>query len=359
MKIGIDARMYGYSGIGSYLRGLLDNLPDEGKEAITLFGNPVALNAYRYPVISSHVPIYGIKEQIYLPGLYKKHPVDLLHVPHYNIPCRYKGTLVVTIHDLNHLLFPQFLPNRLALVYAKYMFKTAIKKAAIVIADSFNTKNDIHKHFDVKDEKVRVVYLGVDKIFSKELTKDQIESIRFHYSLPKKYILYVGNLRKSKNISFLIQAFRALKKKLKNEYSLVLVGKNFMHKTYWEINKMDNVIVKEDVSWHDLPGIYKGAKMFVFPSLYEGFGLPPLEAMACGVPVICSTAGSLPEIMGDAAIKIHPADCAGLADSMEKLLTDVSLCQDMIQKGKARAERYKWEDTALKTWNIYQEAIQN
>jgi len=135
------------------------------------------------------------------------------------------------------------------------------------------------------------------------------------------------------------------------------VGKNFIHKDYWKMLAGEHIIVKHEVIGEDLPCIYKGSQLFVFPSLYEGFGLPPLEAMAAGIPVLCSNAGSLPEIVADAAVQVHPKDGDGFALKIEQMLSDAVLIKKLIKKGKRTAGTFKWEDTALKTWNIYHEVL--
>ncbi|MFH1380042.1 MAG: glycosyltransferase family 1 protein [bacterium] len=359
MTIGIDARMINSSGIGTYIRGLVVNYPEHIKKETVLFGNQSELRkyAYKYKMVSSVSKIYSINEQLKLPSLYKHHKIDLLHVPHYNVPCLYRGNLVVTIHDLIHLLFPQFLPNPMARIYAETMFRIAVRKAKIIIADSHNTKNDIIKYFKLSEKKICVVYPGIDAVFHAQVSEDNIDAVKLHYNLPKKYILYVGNIKLSKNIPRLVQSYRILKKRMGNEYGLVLTGKNFLAATYWEINKDEDIVVRENVSFEDLPAVYQGAQLFVFPSLYEGFGLPPLEAMASRVPVISSNAGSLPEILGDASIRVHPLDIIGSADAMEKLLNSRELSKSYIEKGLAQAVRYTWKDCADKIQSIYKELL--
>ncbi|MBD3270984.1 MAG: glycosyltransferase, partial [Elusimicrobia bacterium] len=356
--IGVDVRMLGFSGIGTYVRGLLEHFPEPAIKNIILFGQPLDVQIFEYRSIPSRDPIYSIREQIRLPRKYTDANLGLLHVPHYNIPWGYRGRMITTIHDLIHILFPKLLPNKIALYYAHFMMKSALKKSRFIIADSENTKQDILRTFKVSDDKIRVIYPGIHRMFFNQWSKEKIQATRKHYNLPQKYILYVGNLRLSKNIPRLIQAFRALRKKIDDIWGLVLVGRNSLPSSYWELNRADGVMVFENIPTADLPGIYQGASVFVFPSLYEGFGLPPLEAMASGIPVVSSTGGSLPEVLGDAACMIDPHDTEALSMSLEKILYDDQMRNSYIAKGSRRARLFSWDDAAKKHWNLYLEALQ-
>jgi glycosyltransferase involved in cell wall biosynthesis len=281
----------------------------------------------------------------------------MLHVPHYNIPVLYKGAIIVTIHDLNHMIYPEFLPNMAARWYARFLLRQAVKRSVYIITDSEHTKHDMMKLLGVPEEKIRVIYLGLHPAFKQPVSPDGIAAIRVKYNLPPRFILYVGNVRLIKNIPRLVEAYRFFKKKTAEQCPLVLVGKNNLPWSYWKMHAGDSILVKNSVPFEDLPAVYKAAHMFVFPSLYEGFGLPPLEAMASGIPVIASNGGSLPEILGDAALLVHPHDVSGLADAMTALMHDESLRASLIAKGTHRVLRYTWQESARQHIKIYEELM--
>lgn len=301
MKIAVDARMINMSGIGTYIQNLMKNgcydIALGRKDEIEKVDNKI-------DTIEFDSPIYGIKEQLKFPyNKLRKEKPDVLHVPHYNVPIFYKGNMVVTIHDLTHLLFPEFLPNKFAFYYAKFMIWIALKKANKVITVSENTKKDILKMFKVNPDKIKVIYNGVGEEFVEKDKKD-IQYLYKKFNIPenKKIIMYVGNLKPHKNLERLLEAYSKIKNK--EGTSLLLVGKAF--EKYNVLGEKEKVLGIETqvihtgcVTQNELVDLYNLADLFVFPSLYEGFGIPVLEALACGTPVICSNTSSIPEVGGD------------------------------------------------------------
>lgn len=323
MKIAVDARMLKMSGIGTYIQNLMKN----NCYQIAL-GNEEELKAMNKideeNIIEFNSSIYGIKEQLKFPykELRKMKP-DLLHVPHYNVPIFYRGKMVVTIHDLTHMKLKEFLPNRFAYFYAKSMVWIAIKKSKMIFTDSENTKKDILHYFNVKPEKINVIYCGVGSEFAKKEETIKYLYEKFNIPTDKKILLYVGNLKPHKNLEGLLKAFSLFEDKEK--YRLLLVGKafekyNVLEDKEKELNIKDYVIHTGIVTQTELVDLYNLADLFVFPSLYEGFGLPVLEALACGTKVACSNASSLPEIGGDLVEYFNPYDFEDMKNKIESAL---------------------------------------
>lgn len=347
-KVGIDARMIEMSGIGTYIQHLIDS--DIYEIAL---GDKKLIGKYnsQLKMINYDAPIYGIKEQFAFPYReVKKSKIDLMHFPHYNIPLFYRGKFIVTIHDLTHLILPEFLPNKFAYYYAKFMIGHAAKKAEHVFTVSENTKKDIVKMFKVNPEKITVTYNGVDKDFRIK-KKEEIEYLYEKFQIPKnkKIIMYVGNLKPHKNLERLLEAFALLKNR--NDKILLLVGKAFksvdLQKREEELKIEANVIHTGLVTKDELVDFYNLADLFVFPSLYEGFGIPPLEAMACGTPVICADNSSLPEVVGDVAMKFNAKDIKQMAELIEKQMYEKKKQKtDLLIK---HVKKFNWNDSVKKT----------
>lgn len=356
MKIIIDSRMINMSGIGRYIQNLLkDNKYND--EISLLVKDKNEVNQYKNKKIKYDSEIYGIKEQVKFP-YHKIERKSILHIPHYNIPLFYKGILITTIHDITHILFPQYLPNKFALYYAKLMIKLAVFKSNYILTVSENTKNDLIKYFNADEKKIIVTYNGVDGNFR---TKNQIEYEylykKYKIDRNKKILLYVGNKKPHKNISTIFKAMSVLEEK--ENYILILTGKGF--ETYTELEDLskeldlkDNIIHTGIVTDEELVDIYNLADIFVFPSFYEGFGIPPLEAMACGTPVVCSNTSSLPEVVGDAAYLFDPNEEIELKKAIEILSTDEQIYNMYVQKGYDRIKLFTWSKCRKLTEEVYE-----
>lgn len=356
MKLAIDARMINKSGIGTCIRQWLKYLHYD-----IILGNKKELEDYdpnMKQIIPFNVGIYGYKEQISFP--YRKLSLakpDILHIPHCNIPLLYRGKLIVTVHDLTHLIYPEFLPIKLAKFYFKFMFWFICKRADRIITDSQNTKNDLLRFFNVSSNKISVVPLGVGEEF-KEKPKEEISYLYDKFSIPhdKKILLYVGNLLPHKNLSRLLEAFSKMKGK--EDCRLVLVGKAFdgRSKSTDESNLgIDQLTIHTGiVDQEDLVNLYNLADLFVLPSLYEGFGLPVLEALACGTPVACSKTSSLPEVGGSVVNYFDPISIDDMAtvlfESLNKETSSKESIRDWIQQ-------FSWEKTSKQILNIAQEVF--
>ncbi len=323
-KILIDARMHDMSGIGTFTRHLIEEwIIDEDKE-IALLGDKLVLEKL-YPNIKIYnydEKIYSISEQLRFPYKIAKE-YDELFIPHYNIPLFYFGKMTSTIHDLIHLKFPEYF-SKLAFLYAKFMIKMNLIKSNRLVTVSNFTKNDILKTFGYKYEnKIEVRYNKVDKIFRKIDDKEALINgkIKFDIPIEKKIILFVGNKKPHKNLETLIRAFGELDNY--KDMRLVLTGEGF--KTYIKLEELveklnlnEFIIHTGKVSQEDLVLLYNIADLFVFPSFYEGFGIPPLEALACGTPTVCSNSASIPEVCGDRVEYFKPNDILLLKKLIEK-----------------------------------------
>lgn len=350
MKIAIDARMIKMSGVGTYTRALLN----QGIYEVAL-GDIKDIHEVEsgLDVIEFDSRIYSIKEQLKFPSkALRAKKVDLLHVPHYNVPLFYRGALAVSVHDLIHLVLPEFLPNKLAYIYAKVVIGYAVRKAKVIFTVSEHSKKDIIKYFKVKPEKIVVNYLGADKAFvHKEIS--EVEYLREKYGVPegKKVIMYVGNLKPHKNLVRLLQAYSKMNNRA--EACVVLVGKAFENNdiidTIAELGIEKSVVRTGIISHEELVDFYNLADVFAFPTLYEGFGIPPLEAMACGTPVVSSNTSSLPEVVGDAAITFDPYDVNAIKEALEKVLSDDALKAELIKKGYERVKQFSNDEVVEKT----------
>ena len=370
MKIGIatDFMDRNLGGIGTYTKNLVNNFNkiDKKNEYHLIHHTTVSIDIYKnnkeiliksfslpkgaglsWRFINAPLKLRFIKE------------LNLVHDPYGIGPLSFKMPFkkVMTIHDLTPTLFPHTF-NLAPVLLHKLLLPRTLKTADKIIADSNSTKKDLMNHFNIPEEKIRVILLAADEKF-KPLSNKEIKEAKQKYSLNFPFILYVGTLEPRKNIPSLIKAVYKLKKK-NLQYKLVIAGKKgWKYKEIFEtINKLNlqnDVVFTGYVSDEDLPALYNAADMFVYPSIYEGFGLPPLEAMACGTPVITSNTSSLPEVVGDAGIMIDPPDVDGLADAMHKVLTDGGLRADMTKKGLERAKIFSWEKCARETLEVYEE----
>ena len=341
MKIAIDARMIQMSGIGTYIKALMGH----GIYDIALGdGNDILKYDANVKVINYSDKIYGAGEQLHFPFKeLRKSGADLLHVPHYNVPVFYRGKLAVTVHDLTHLVLPQFLPNKAAYLYAKFLIGYAVRKAEVVFTVSENSKRDILRFYNIPEDKIAVVYNAVDSRFVHR-DREDVSYLFDKYNIPrdKKVIMYVGNLKPHKNLPRLLEAYSKMNGR--EDTCLVLVGKAFDSEDLTPQIKAlgieDSVIKTGIIVDNELVDFYNLADLFVFPSLYEGFGIPPLEAMACGTPVVCSNNSSLPEVVGDAAYMFDPYDEKQIRDAMEKVLGDDSLAQSLVERGYKRVKLF-------------------
>lgn len=306
----------------------------------------------------------------YAPFSSLKTGFDVVHFPFFDpffltLPLiRFKPT-IVTVHDLIPIKYPHFFPRGIRGEIKWRIQQTLLKNVHGIITDSRHSKNDIRKLLGIPDKKIQVIPLGVEKEFLPKSTKE-IQPVLTKYALPKKYILCVSDLNYNKNIPFLLAAFMHIRK-LQPNLHLVLVGRGFVEQSQalsLFLREAENYAVLpylirlQKLSTEELVGIYNGALLYVHPSLDEGFGLPILEAMACGVPVVALKVGSIPELVGDAACLTQLHTSETFAQHILTTLADKSLQTRLRKKGLARSKQFTWQTCAEQTVSFYQRISQ-
>jgi len=365
MKICIDARKIADLGIGTYLQNILDQFCKFGSthQFLLLFA-PDKIDAFRqiysspqFQLEIENAPKYSIAELFTISNKIRRFKADIYHSPHYTVPLfKIKPTIAI-IHDLIHLKFPEYLSSNFARYYAKWMIRHAITTSDHIITISEWSKKDIMEHFKLPAEKITVVYGAVSDSF-RQLDKSPIKGFgRFPLKIDGPYLLYCGAFKPHKNLTTLLQAFHRVNREL-CPY-LVLAGDELasypnLKEQVMRLDLKDRIIAPGRISTDHLIYLYNGAAGFIFPSEYEGFGLPPLESMQCGVPVISSNASCLPEVLGDAALFFEPKSVEQLTVQINRLLTDTDLRQNLIQKGLNQVKKYSWQKSAQQILNIYQ-----
>ena len=357
MRIAIDARKWRDFGIGTYVRNVVRRLARLDRETTYyLFCNSNDAPTLRdlaenfVPVVED-APGYGVREHFSLPSKLRRLKADLFHTPHYVLPLLCGTPSVVTIHDCIHLLFPQYLPNRYAWHYAHFMMGSAIRRSSLVLTVSEASRRDILHFFPWADpEKVQVVPNALDLGVLEDPGEAEMERVRERYQIRGRFILYAGNIKPHKNLERLVTAFSLLRRRGGfDDVRLVIVGSAEENK-YAALRRTAEVTgVRNEVRFfgfvpdRTLSALYRSTSAFAFPSLYEGFGLPPLEAMACGAPVVTSKLSSLPEVVGDAAVFVDPWSTSDIADGLERALTDEALRVELRRKGLERVNAFSWD----------------
>ena len=281
--------------------------------------------------------------------------VDLYWQPNFIPNTNIKAKKIITsVHDFSFILYKDFHPKERIEYFEKYFFKNIVKSDLIITGSNF-TKQEILKRLNFDEEQVKVIYHGIDNSLFKIYN-----DIELTFELPKKFILSVGSIEPRKNLIGLLKAYNRLPIHIKNEYHLVLAGfKGWNNKEIMDlINKNKKYIhYLGYISDIELAKVYNLASLFVYPSFYEGFGLPPLEAMACGTPVITSNVSSLPEVGGDAVVYCNPYDVDDIRDKIELVINNENLQKEMIQKGLKRVKQFTWEKSAEKHLKVFEEAL--
>lgn len=364
------------SGIGTYLLNNLLGLVNNFDTKYTFLGNSAELNNIfrkqeNVEIIDVNAKIYTPQEQFALSAAIKKK--DLHWSPNFNFPLflSRKTKLVVTIHDINHLQ-PWFrngsLSDKIKSYVAELYIGYALKRADIVITVSDFTRKQLILTYQMPDNKIQVIHLGVDHAkFNTLYSTVQVEEAKHRYQLADNYLIYLGNIKPHKNLIKLVLAYSKLSKVLLDKYHLVIVGEfdRFAgrHKELFLLldslpeQVQNNIKFTGFVEDKDLPILLKGADLMIFPSLYEGFGLPPLEAMACGCPVVASDSASIPEVCQDAAMYFDPHNEVSISDAISSILTDEDLRKSFIAKGLSHVQNFQWSDCAEKHFEIFKEVL--
>lgn len=299
-------------------------------------------------------------DQVTLPAMARKSKLDVFHQPAFSVPVFYKGCCVVTIHDVISMLRGD-IPFFSRQYYAKWM-PYSYKFADHIITISDHSKRDIIKYLGISEKKITVIYEAVDETYSEKISQGQIDTVLKKYHINGPYILNIGTINPRKNLEFLVRVFAEVKHRTGCEHKLVLTGKKGWHynqlfQLVGDLHLGDDVIFTGYVNESDKPAFYHGATIFVFPSLYEGFGLPPLEAMTCGVPTISSNVSSLPEVIGDGGISLPPTDEAAWVEAITRLLKDKKEREKMVELGHIQAAKFSWEKCAKETLAVYHSVL--
>jgi glycosyltransferase involved in cell wall biosynthesis len=373
MNIGIDVRsMFGTpTGVGRYVSNLLRHLSHLNPEQHYWLYTDCQVDAPIIPQANFHqkslrLPFaqnYFTWNHFRLPPELLLHPVDLFHFPFYTIPIIRNYKSIVTIHDITYEVHPEWYSWK-GLVAMRPFSRYAARHADKILTDSNYSKQDLMKYYNVPEEKIVVTYLGVEEWFRPIDDQTALDTTRAKYRITSpQMILYVGSIHTRRNIIQLLQAFQKVQQTIA-DVQLVLVGKQEypymdLQVLIHELGPTSQVILAGYLHIYDphLLALYNLADLFIYPSSYEGFGLPPIEAMACGTPVITSNNTSLPEVTGDAAILIDPLNIDEMAEAMIQVLMNQQMRQEMIAKGINQAQKFSWEQVAKETLAVYQEVL--
>jgi glycosyltransferase involved in cell wall biosynthesis len=372
MNLTLDARTATsrFPGISRYVKNLARALPPElqPNENLLVLHDSGQAASWIHDLVRHHgcsanlVPTspFSLAQQWQIPRLLRKAGAYLYHSPYYLMPYRPGVPTVLTVYDLIPLRFPQFVSARARLLFRLAM-TLALRAANQVVAISEATLRDLHRVFHFSKEKIQVIPLAAGKNFHPP-AREEIERVRAQYNLPDEYVLYLGINKPHKNLPRLVEAWAHLTRQRDiDNQKLVIAGA-------WEprypqvkqlaarLNLTQAIIFLDSIPEVDLPALYGAARLFVFPSLYEGFGLPVLEALSCGTPVACSHTASLPEVAGEAAIYFDPAGPDKIAEALAKALNNAPLLEGLKARGLEQARKFTWRRTAQQTLQVYRQA---
>ncbi|HEV3038484.1 MAG TPA: glycosyltransferase family 1 protein [Candidatus Angelobacter sp.] len=366
-RIALDLRRIQNPGIGRYMKCLVEALlarePEHEYLLIMLPGTEkmIATPAEHAEKLSINLKYYSIREQIELPRILRTHRVDLLHSPHFMLPLRCPCPAVVTIHDVIYLACKEDLTSRIGRLYYRAMMAAAARSADRIITDSEFSKQDIIRHLDVEPSKVEVIYPAVAPEFQRISDESRLHHVRSKYGISGKYVLYAGILKPRKNHVGLVRAFKHLLGAA-GDAQLVIAGPGdeeaaALRRLAEELGIAAKVVFTGFVDEAELLALYSGAHVYACPSLYEGFGFTVLEAMACGVPVVCCPSTSLPEVAGHAARYADSRIPEQFGDALVEVWTNPELRSRLVQKGRENLQRFSWERAAEKTLAVYHQAL--
>lgn len=347
MKIGIDVKVLCRSGkgISTYVSSLLNEFERSYSEEEVILYSPKKINCcFNGRVTLKTGPSWpdNLWMHTALPHKICKDSLDVFHSPDFILPAKLSIPSVITVHDLISYKYPKWTESKYRIMQ-KMLLNRSLKKAVKVIVPSRCTANDLKKYFDIDESKIEVIHLGVKAEFRKHSAEEK-NNIRKKYSLPEEYLFYAGTWEERKGSRVLEKSMRILSEKGVG-IPLYAIGN--------KVCDNDNIIFLPYMDTVDLASVMSAARIFLFPSYYEGFGLPPLEAMASGLPVISTKAGSLYEVLGEAAIFAKEGSPEDLADKTERLLTDDELRAVSVAKGFAQAKKFSWERAAESTMKVY------
>ena len=363
MRIGISCRSLEYpsGGVKEYLVSLIRALLalDSRNEYVLFHATPRHFGMFTGArEISLDCPNRLAFDWLKLPRALKKHRIDVAFFPSSNMPRGVPCKAVAAMHDLGYFQ-KEYRMYRLAdTLYMKWAVAYAARRAQRLVAVSQYTKKDLMEILSVPAEKVAVTHLAADPMYHEPVPEGAVKDFRLRHGLTHPFFLYTGSISPRKNLKVLLEAFCAVHERI--DADLVITGGLSWNEDWNALLAPFELSVRVlrlgDVPRRDMPALYASALAFVFPSLFEGFGLPVLEAQAVGVPVICSNAASLSEVAGESAYMIDPRDVSGLAAALEKMASDASLRKNLVELGFANAQRFSWKDTAAKTLEVFEAA---
>jgi glycosyltransferase involved in cell wall biosynthesis len=366
VRVAIDARKLHDYGIGTYVRNLVRHLARMDRDnAYVLICRPQDVEFARalgpnFTAVADRSRSYSVREQFSVPWALRRTPVDVFHAPHYVFSPFTPCPTIVTIHDCIHLRLPQYLPNRRAHLYARTFLQLAARRAKRVLTVSHASKDDILHYLRIPASKIDVIPNALDEQFETAPSEETIARVRERFLLNAPFVLYAGNIKPHKNVDRLIEAFALLRRREFDGVKLLIIGDQIS-----QYPNLRRLVHRHQLHQHvrflgfvpdqTLAVLYRLASVFVFPSLYEGFGLPPLEAMASGTAVISSNVSSLPEVVGDAGLLVDPMNPQAIADAMARVLSDPELRSELIRRGHERVKAFSWERSVARIRGIYAE----
>jgi len=366
MKIAFDLRRIGNPGIGRYMKCLAESVIAQAPEHEYLIILPPKsehmIHAPNAQKLCTGLKYYSFREQFELPRILSRYKVDLLHSPHFLLPLVRPCPAVATIHDVIYLACPEDLSSRTGRLYYRLMMNACSRISTRIITDSEHSKNEIIRFLHADPAKIEVVYPAVDPFFQSPVDPAQIASTHSRFGIDCDYILCVGIYKPRKNHAGLLKAFHLLLKRGVKSQLIIAgpmeEGKPVLQRLASELGIADQIIFTGFVHDAELLALYSGARVCVCPSLYEGFGFTVLEAMACGTPVVCSSATSLPEVAGKAALYFDPHQPEEMATQIVRAFSDDAVRTSLITDGRANLQRFSWAETARQAVEVYRRALQ-
>jgi glycosyltransferase involved in cell wall biosynthesis len=367
MKIAFDLRRIKNPGIGRYMKCLVEAVVQSAPEHEYLLILPpgeeeavVVCTGTNVEKITPSLKYYSLREQVDLPRILHKKKIDLLHSPHFNIPLIRVCPMVVTIHDVIYLACQEDLPSFVGRMYYRAMMAAAVRRADRIITDSEYSKKDIQRFFRAEDDRLDVIYPGVDQSIRKNVDSVKLCEVKSRLGIVSPYLIYTGIYKLRKNHAGLLRAFKTFVDK-GGHAQLVIAGpmedgEEMLRRLAQDLGVADRVVFTGFVEHGDLPALYSGASVYACPSLYEGFGFTVLEAMACGVPVVCSRETSLPEVAGAAALYADARNSQEFGNALYQVFRDQALRAMLVNKGMNNLQRFQWKHAAERTLAVYEKA---
>ena len=373
MRVAIDIRRAGDFGIGTYIRNIVNQFARSDNETeYLLIGQESHLEQFdplpeNFERLRYTAAPGSFHTHMHLPYLLHKLGVDLLHMPWFYAPAIVPTRLVITVHDLTEVLMPPHGVPEMMQAGRLYFARRALARADRIMAVSHSSKRELSRVFDVPEEKIEVVYNALDERFQREPMPADADRILERHAVTDPFVLYAGNIKPQKNLPRLIEAFAVAKAELRDhaEYSklkLLLIGDSAeehsdLRRAVLRSRLQGEVRFLGFVPHSVLRVFYSRARAFLFPSLYEGFGLPPLEAMAHGTPVLTSSVSSLPEVFAQAALLVNPENIFEIARGIRQILTEDAMRETLVRRGYELVRKYSWERSAEQVREVYRSAV--